>query len=353
MILSVKTPGLFTTVQDLGRWGHQDKGVSVGGAMDPFSLRLGNVLLGNPEGAAALEITFLGPTMEVLHAEGALTLAGPNLGMTVNGKPIPPWTVLTPSKGDVIAFSGPKGLGCRGYLCFSGGVQVPLVMGSRSTHTRSRLGGLEGRPLKAGDQILTGPPDPLWDLGAGLSLERSHLDLLLGENVLDVIPGPQEHMFSPEGIETFYSSSYVVSDEADRMGYRMEGPKVAHSGGADIISDPIPLGAIQVPGGGNPIVMMADRQTTGGYSKIGVLTRWSCARLAQAAKGEAFRFRPVDRDKAIKDLLSFENLLAHARTIRARYRSGGHKVLVSPPMGRRYMEVRLGGRSFTVTVEEI
>ncbi|WP_425358252.1 biotin-dependent carboxyltransferase family protein [Thermanaerovibrio velox] len=355
--LLVKAPGLLTTVQDLGRWGHQDKGVSVGGAMDPFSLRLGNVMLGNSQEASALEVTILGPSLDVLEEGGAMLFAGPDLGMMVSGEIIPPWKIVTPRKGDVISFRGPIGPGCRGYICVSGGIQVPLVMGSRSTHVRSRLGGLEGRPLKAGDIIPSGEMDPLWESGKGLVFNGpTHLDQMLGERVLEVIPGPQEHMFTPKGLETFYSSEYRVSDEADRMGYRLEGPAIEHAGGADIISDPIPLGAIQVPGNGTPIVMMADRQTSGGYTKIGVLTTWSCARLSQALPGESFRFRPVRVEEAVDRLKKFNELLRYANHLRARYRSrpyeGGCHELARHPIEPVSFKIRVQENSFLVTVTE-
>ncbi|MCX7827644.1 MAG: biotin-dependent carboxyltransferase family protein [Thermanaerothrix sp.] len=357
MKLLVKTPGLLTTVQDLGRWGHQDKGVSVGGAMDPFSLRLGNVILGNPQEASALEVTILGPSLEVMEEGGAMLFAGPDLGMTLNGTMVPPWGVIIPRNGDMISFRGPVGPGCRGYICVSGGIQVPAIMGSRSTHLRSKLGGLDGRPLRAGDMIQSGEADPLWKSGEGLAFDGpTHLDQMLNEQVLDVIPGPQEHMFTPDGIKTFYSSEYRVSDEADRMGYRMEGPAIEHVGGADIISDPIALGAIQVPGSGTPIVMMADRQTTGGYTKIGVLSAWSCARLSQAVPGESFRFRPVTVDEALHRLIQFNETLKQANHLRARHRSSSGDACLGfshHTIGPVSFNIRVGGRSFMVSVEDI
>ena len=166
--LKVRRAGMLTSVQDLGRWGFQSSGVPVAGAMDLPALRLGNAMLGNPEGAAALEVTLLGPELEVCGG-GAAVFAGADLGFSVNGRAVGSWRVVELKSGDVISFTGPKN-GCRGNLCFAGGVGVPLVMNSRSTYMRAKIGGFEGRALKNGDVITTGEPSPLWKRLDGFTL---------------------------------------------------------------------------------------------------------------------------------------------------------------------------------------
>ncbi|WP_352425252.1 biotin-dependent carboxyltransferase family protein [Aminomonas paucivorans] len=348
MRLLVHKPGMLTTVQDLGRWGHQSRGVSVSGAMDPFSLRLGNVLLGNGEGAAALELTVLGPELEVLEG-GTLILAGGDLKMRLDGIPAEPWRVYRVSRGCRISFGGLGSGGCRANLCLAGGVEVPSVMGSRSTHLRARLGGFQGRALAAGDEIVSGSPDPLWARGEGLPCPedlRPRWDPLAP---LEVLEGPQTDAFTPQGLETFFGNEYAISPEADRMGYRFEGPAVEHLAGADIVSDAIPLGAIQVPGHGQPIAMLADRQTTGGYTKIGVLSAWSVAQLAQRLPGQGVRFRRTTPEEATAVLRDFEERLRRAGSVRASWRSRQETPSLQGEGPRRF-RLRLEGREYDVQV---
>ncbi len=292
MSILVEHPGMLTTVQDLGRWGYQAVGMPVAGAMDPLSLRIGNLLLGNPENAAALECTLLGPTLRIEEEKILLALTGADLGMKINGKRVSPWQVLETYRGDRISFDGPQGKGCRGYLCFSGGIEVPLVMESRSTYLRGKLGGFSGRALQKGDALVPGKPGLLWESCAGLECPEKLRPQEPPKNLFRVILGPQEEKFTSRGIETLFSSEYTVSNAADRMGFRLEGPKVEHAEGADIVSDGIPPGAIQVPGHGEPIVMMADRQTTGGYANRGALFgRFRKIRPENARRHGAFHLR--------------------------------------------------------------
>lgn len=298
MKLLVRSPGILTTVQDLGRWGHQAIGMPVAGAMDPMALRRGNIMVHNDPGAAALEITVVGPKLAV-QGSGIVTLAGGDLGMMVNGTHVQPWTTVAVKDGDVVSFSGMKDGLCRGYLCVAGGIDIPPLMGSRSTYLRGKIGGLQGRALKAGDELETGSPYILGERCVGFVCPEDLRPDYSPSRRMDVVPGPQDDLFTDEGIKTFLSEEYVVSAAADRMGYRMEGPTIEHVDGADIVSDAICLGAVQVPGHGQPIVMMADRQTTGGYTKIAVLTANSVARLAQRLPGEPVRFSAMSQDQAI------------------------------------------------------
>lgn len=316
MKLSVRNPGMLTTVQDLGRWGFQQIGMPVAGAMDADALRIGNLLLGNDDGAAALEITLLGPTLAV-SGDGLVAVTGADLGFRLNNVPAPTWRALRVTTGDTLQFSGPSGKGTRSYLCVSGGIDVPPVMGSRSTYLRAALGGFEGRALKAGDTLGSGTPPALWKRIEGFECPADLRPERDANAPLRVVPGPQEDRFTPEGIETFYNSEYTITNSADRMGYRMEGPVVAHTGAADIVSDAIPLGAIQIPGHGQPIVMLADRQTTGGYTKIGVLCTPDIASLAQRMPGQKARFRRISFEEALDISRAEREKLSRVRQARA------------------------------------
>lgn len=318
MKLRVDNPGLFSTVQDLGRWGYQSSGVPVAGAMDAPALRLGNILLGNPQGAAGLEMTLLGAALTVEEG-GFFAVTGAEMGLCLDGKPVAAWQVHHAPCGARISFSG--GLhGSRAYLCLAGGVSVPLVMGSASTYTRGKFGGHEGRALKRGDLLVSGSPDLLAARGVGLCLpEAMRPDI--SNRPLSVIPGPQEDAFTEAGLRTFFESEYQVTQESDRMGCRFEGPVVEHVQGADIISDGITLGAIQVPGHGKPIAMLADRQTTGGYTKIGVLSPIALEVLAQRRVGDPVRFRRATRQEGVEELRALGRLYEEAEKLRAAWRS--------------------------------
>ncbi len=321
MSILVEHPGMLTTVQDLGRWGYQAMGMPVSGAMDPLSLRIGNLLLGNPENAAALECTLLGPTLKVTCEKILLILTGADLGMKVDGEEAPAWKVLEVFRGNRISFSGPRGKGCRGYLCLAGGIEVPPVLESRATYLRGNLGGLEGRALRKGDHLFLGKPDILWERCTGLECPETLRPQDPPGGLFRVIPGPQEEYFTPWGMETFFSSVYTVSSAADRMGFRLEGPKVEHRQGADIVSDAIPPGAIQVPGHGEPIVMMADRQTTGGYAKIGVLAGADFGRFAQKMPGDRVHFTSISVSQGRKLLERQEEHIRELLRLRASHRS--------------------------------
>ena len=321
MSILVEHPGMLTTIQDLGRWGYQAMGMPVAGAMDPHSLRIGNLLVGNSENLAALECTLLGPTLRITCEKTLLALTGADLGMKINGERALPWKALEVFRGDRISFEGARGKGCRGYLCFSGGMEVPLVMESRSTYLRGKLGGLSGRALQKGDALALGEPKLLWERCAGLECPENLRPQEPPKNIFRVILGPQEEKFTSRGIETFFSSEYTVSSAADRMGFRLEGPKVEHVEGADIVSDAIPPGAIQVPGHGEPIVMMADRQTTGGYAKIGVLCSGDFGRFAQKMPGDTVRFTSLSVSQGVKICEYLEEGLRELRRLRASHRS--------------------------------
>jgi biotin-dependent carboxylase-like uncharacterized protein len=327
--LLVEKPGMFTTVQDLGRRGFQALGVPVAGAMDSAALRLGNVLVGNEPASgnpalepAGLEITVLGP---VLRAEGSgcFAVTGADAMITVNGLSVPSWTAIRVWDGDEIAVTALRG-GARAYFCVSGGVDVPVVMGSRSTYTRGKFGGLDGRALAAGDVLTTGTPDLLWEECEWLTLPEALRPVRDPNAPLRTIPGPQDAGFTKKGTDAFYTSEYTITNAADRMGYRMEGAEIEHKAGADIISDAVALGSVQVPGHGMPIVMLADRQTTGGYTKIATVCAVDVEALSQRLPGQRVRFEMTTPKEAVALLRYEEELIAEARRLRATWRSRPH-----------------------------
>lgn len=351
MKVQTVSPGLLTTIQDLGRWGFQGQGMPVAGAMDPFALQVGNILVGNAPDLAALEITVMGPGFSVIEGSGMISLTGAELDLRINGKKAPTWTALPVTEGDSITVGGPVGPGSRAYLCFSGGIDVPQVMGSRSTYLRAGIGGFEGRALQKGDVLLSAPNPLLWQGCEGFSCPLE-LRPAYGKNEpLRVILGPQDDHFTEKGIETFLNSEYTISNDADRMGYRFEGPAIEHLEGADIVSDAIPLGSIQVPGHGNPIAMLADRQTTGGYTKIAVLVTPDIAALAQKLPGHKVRFTAISFAEAIGETRKCLQQLSDLSLARATYRS--RKTVKLPASRKGYWTLTVGETSYEVSWEKL
>lgn len=297
MKLHIERAGAFTTVQDLGRFGRLAEGVPQSGAADAPALRRGNILLGNDENAAALEMTLTGDRVR-FEGSGAIALTGGDLRPCLNGRPVPMWTVVSVQGGDVLSFGGACGRGVRTYLCVAGGIAVPEVMGSRSTYLKAALGGLNGRALKSGDVLNTGEPWIGWPRAVGFACPPA-LRPVADDAPLRAVPGPQDDLIDPASVETFFTAEWTVTPQADRMGVRLAGPKLKHVKGPDIVSDAIPLGAVQVPGSGQPIVMSADRQTTGGYVKIAVVHALDAARLAQKMPGETVRFSRISQEEGI------------------------------------------------------
>jgi biotin-dependent carboxylase-like uncharacterized protein len=320
MSFKVEKPGMFTIVQDLGRWGHQFRGVTVSGPMDPFSLRMGNVMLGNDQNDAALEAAMFGLEITI-QSECCVAVTGADLGLRINGSPAAMWAVHYVTPGTRLALTALTGDGCRAYVCFSGGIDVPVVMGSRSTFTRAKLGGFHGRKLAAGDVLPLRDPCPLWRRSAGFVCPPELRPARNKNEPLDTMDGPQLDAFSEKGVETFYSETYTVTNEIDRMGYRLTGPEIERVKPPDIVSDGIVWGSVQVQGQNLPIVMMSDRQTTGGYTKIAVVCAWSMAQLAQRLPGETARFRRVTEKEAAERLIRFEEELRTLDAMRATYRS--------------------------------
>ncbi|MDQ0254678.1 antagonist of KipI [Evansella vedderi] len=295
--MKVVKPGLFTTVQDLGREGYQEYGIVAAGAMDSFSLQVGNILVGNKEGEAGLEITLLGPELHIVN-DGVIAICGANLSPSINGEPVPIWKAIKVKKGQFLTF-GERKTGARAYLTIAGGIDVEPVFGSKSTYVKGGMGGYQGRPLQKGDLLKKGK-DSFEDKGKyiGRALSTKYTPRYGGTKTLRVIPGPDIGSFTEEALMSFFSSTYDISREADRMGYRLNGKKLTHKRNADIISDAISFGAIQVPANGQPIILMADRQTTGGYARIGAVISVDLPLLGQLIPGQSVTFQKISIEKA-------------------------------------------------------
>jgi len=290
----------------LGRFGFQRFGVPVSGAMDSYACVCANALVGNEATEACLEVTLLGPELQALIAV-QVAIAGANFSIRVNGKQVSMHETLNLDKGDILAFNGSAENGCRAYLAVRGGIDVPIVLGSRSTYVRGCFGGIEGRSLKTGDVLRAAAPSEALKEKRVLPVE---LTPKYGEEfAVDVVLGPQDDMFTPEAVETFLSQTYIVTTESDRMGYRMDGPAIKHRDSTEIVTDALIPGAVQVPGSGRPIVLMRDAQTTGGYPKIATVTTPGVSRLGQAKPGDRIRFKQISLTEARASYLEFHSLL--------------------------------------------
>ncbi|MHA6251928.1 5-oxoprolinase subunit C family protein [Oceanobacillus sp. CAU 1775] len=307
MELSIIKPGLLTTVQDLGREAFRKHGVSASGVMDPLSFRLANILVGNDENTAALEVTLVGPTIR-FEQETAFALAGGNLSPFLNNESIDMWSVIHVKPGDELSF-GKYYYGARVYIAFAGGIDVPKVMGSRATFMRGAYGGLEGRALKRGDIIRLEKPPILLEAIRGRKLRYQDIPDFKTERPVRFILGPHVNEFEKESIEKFLSEPYIVSNASDRMGYRLEGETLKHKNAADIISDFIAVGTIQVPGNGQPIIHMADCGTSGGYTKLGVIISEDIPYIAQKKPGDKLYFEPISIQIAQEKIVEREKLL--------------------------------------------
>ena len=311
MSITILNPGLLTTVQDFGRIGYQQFGVPVSGVVDPRAMSIANILVDNPEDEAVLECTMLGPQIR-FNAPNAIAITGGDLGPTIDNQPIPNYAAIRVEAGQVLRFAGLRS-GCRAYIAFAGGLDIAPVMGSRSTYRKAKIGGVKGRTLQKDDVIKCRKPNP--DL-RGLNIRHISPEFVPRlEYKLRVVLGPQDDMFTEHGIETFLSESYVVTPEFDRMGCRLDGEIIEHKGeSGDIISDGIAFGAIQVPTAGKPIIMLSDRQTTGGYTKIANVISADFRILAQLKAGDRVRFAQVSVAAAQDALLTQRAALKTLRT---------------------------------------
>lgn len=310
MGLKIISAGLLTTVQDLGRYGFQKEGVIVSGAMDAFALRVANLLVGNPEGAAGIEATFLGPKIR-FEADHLIAITGGDLSPTLNGERVKMWRPVWVRKGCQLEFGSP-GLGCRAYLAVSGGFDLPRVMGSLSTCLLAEFGGLKGRALKAGDLVpASGPTDQgrrllqhLPAAGATCWTQAAwtpdpQLYPKLEEHpTIRAIKGPEYELFQEQGHQQFWQQAFIVTSDSDRMGYRLSGPALSLKAPLEMVSSAVTFGTIQVPADGHPIALLADHQTTGGYPRLAQAITADFSKLAQVPLGKKIHFREVSLEEA-------------------------------------------------------
>lgn len=342
--LIINNPGLLTTIQDAGRIGYGQYGIPSAGAMDILSLQLANILVGNDRYEAAIEITFMGPEIE-FYENLIIAITGANMSPTINGREIDMYSTIYVNKGDVLKFGALKS-GCRAYLAVSGGFNLNSVMNSKSTYLRGKLGGIEGRTLKMGDELSVNAEKSYKYLGVR-KIPKDFIPNFESQYTARVIMGPEDYRFTEEGSHTFLNNEYSLSNQCDRMGYRLNGPKIEHKEGADIISGGITLGAIQVPGHGEPIIMMADRQTTGGYTKIANVISVDIPYLAQLKAGDQISFEKIsireaqelvrEREDRIQEIINaFEGL-----------------ELDNSVKNIRNFNIRLNGKEFNIGVQEL
>ncbi|EJR35245.1 MULTISPECIES: biotin-dependent carboxyltransferase family protein [Bacillus cereus group] len=307
MDVEVLHAGMFTTVQDLGRSHYQQYGVPVGGAMDKNALRMINMLVGNEENEAGLEITIMGPKL-LIKKTTLLAIGGADMEPLLNGERIPLWRPILAEEGSMLCLGKAKS-GCRAYVTFAGGINIDRTMGSKSTYIRAALGGIEGRMLKKGDYF---------QIGTGAEVASRFIQNLQEEKriktkwaicnnalpkykkhpILRVITDFEYDQFTEESIKSFFSKEYKVSNYADRMGYRLDGDVLNRVEEIEILSSPVTFGTIQVPNGGQPIILMADRQTTGGYPRIGNVISVDLPLLAQLKPGDYVTFEKITMEDA-------------------------------------------------------
>ena len=336
MGFKVDNPGILTTVQDSGRYGYEKFGVSPSGPMDFVSFTLANILVGNSWGESALEMTISGAFI-TFDSEAVIAITGADMSPTINGQSCSMYKALTIKPGDALKMGFVKE-GCRSYVAFHGGLDVPEIMGSKATAIQNHIGG----KLHKGDYINISRSDTLiFNLSSRFI---STPQKATGEKIIRVILGPQDDAFTKEGINNFLTQPYKVSKDFDRMGYRLEGEKIAHKVDCNIISDGMTTGAIQVPGSGQPIIMMSERQTIGGYTKIATVITVDLPLIGQSKEGDVLRFKAIDVKEAHKIL----------RGINDKFRTINEKLDSSiSNSNAKYYRVKVDGKFYDVSIEEV
>jgi biotin-dependent carboxylase-like uncharacterized protein len=318
MLLRVGQPGLLTTVQDEGRVGVYHLGMPPAGAMDRFAYRVANLLVGNPDGAAVLELTYMGPTLE-LTEDAVVAVTGADLPMSCDGEPLEPWASHAVKAGSTLSFGFVRS-GARAYLAVAGGIDVPLVMGSRSTYTLCGIGGFEGRGLAAGDEVrvadgVRGTP--------GRRVPDALVPTYPDEAELRVVVGLASYRVEPESLRAFFDTTWTITPDANRVGYRYRGielefvprtpPHGAGSAPSNVTDIGYPIGSIQVPGGTEPIALLHDAVTGGGYATIATIISADLARAGQSKTNETTRFVEVTLDEALAARHELEAALSRVR----------------------------------------
>jgi antagonist of KipI len=306
----VQAPGMFTTVQDLGREGFGPMGVSASGAADPISLRIGNRLVGNLEGAAALEMTLIGGSFS-FDRPAMVALTGADFGASLGAVPVPTWTSFEVQAGQTLALGASRS-GARAYFCIQGGIAVKPFLGSASTHVLSALGGFEGRPLRKGDLVGVGAANSSFQKK---SLSPRALEYLQPRKLLRVTDGPQSDWFAPSSWKLFCESSFRVTEQSNRMGIRLEGAEISMNFSQEMVTEGVSLGAIQVPPSGQPIILFVEQQTTGGYPKIANTISADLHSLGQLRPRDEIHFERIQLSEARSLLIQQEALLASKELI--------------------------------------
>ncbi len=303
-MINVIKGGALTTIQDAGRYYYQAFGLSVSGVMDDYAYRIANWLVGNDASAAVLEITLIGPVLQ-FNSDCLIAITGAELGAKINGKAIANWCSHPIKANDIVSFSAPQ-RGCRAYLAVAGGIAGRPILGSRSTDLRAKLG-VVGRVLQCGDNLPIGTPK--YQHNFKTKLATKEIPSYSNKHQIDVVDGPQLSHFTKDGISCFYNSSYKIENDSNRMGYRLDGPKIETIGSSDIISDTTAFGSVQITNSGQPIIMMADRQTCGGYAKIATVISSHLTKLAQAKPNDSVSFRCIDIKLAQQQLRNYHSNL--------------------------------------------
>ena len=305
-MIRVAEPGFLTTVQDAGRWGCQHLGVPVAGPMDPVSHRAANLLVGNPADRAALEVTLAGPELEFLD-DTVFAVAGARFDLRLDDRPAQGGVAALAGRGGRLRF-GRRVAGARAYLAVRGGIDVPPRLGSRSTDLASRLGGLGGRPLRAGDRLdlgaAPGAPVPAPRRGPAFPLPA-------GGARVRFVPGADPQLFEAGAVERFQDCRFTIGADSNRMGYRLRGSAIGLADPAPVLSTATPAGTIQIPPSGQPILLMADRQTTGGYAVLGTVITADLGVAGQLAPGEWIAFDACGHREALAALVETERRLMH------------------------------------------
>ena len=322
MSLEILKPGMLTTVQDTGRRGFQKDGILVSGAMDTIALRIGNLLAGNPENTAALEITLSGPKIQFTQ-EHLIAITGADLSATINGEQLKLWRPVLVTKGSILEFGAPR-VGCRTYLAVAGGLSVPNVLGSSATYLQAGFGGYKGRALQAGDMVQVNPGNTLLTAYAKTLAAKSiagapvHAPWSIAPQlypgytnapVIRTLRGPEYDLFTDESKVYFWENEFLISTQSDRMGYRLQGSSLVLKEPVELLSSAVTSGTVQVPSEGNPIILMADHQTTGGYPRLAQVISADLPILAQLAPGKKLRFTEVSLEQAQRLYIHQEQLI--------------------------------------------
>lgn len=300
-MIEIVRAGPLATVQDLGRPGWRDRGLSLCGALDEFALQAGNLLVGNAPGAAGLEFTLGGATLR-FHADSCIAVTGTDTDAQLDGRAVRPWWRLRVRAGQMLKLAAPRER-MRSYVAVAGGIDVPVALGSRSTDLKAHFGGLDGRALRDGDRL------PL-NAGAALPSRAVGLRPPVWTPSVRALPGPEHDDFPADA---FWSTGWTVTPQSNRMGYRLAGPPLARERGAELASHGVLPGVVQVPPSGQPIVLLADAQTTGGYPKVAVVIRADLWKLGQLRLGATLRFVRSTPDEAVAALRAQRLLLNQMR----------------------------------------